>query len=277
MYALIFALTIRTYFWPEGSIALLSTLTTLVFGAINLWGMSEAAKLITIMNLVELAVLVGVAALGVARVDPINLQPLAPMGYAPFIPAMALIYISYVGFELITVAAEEIIDPGRVIPRAILITLGVGTVIYVFVVSVMMGTVHCTALATSEVPFIFTADRLFGPWGRFAAIIATIMASLSAFSVTLGASARVLYALGRDGHFPKVFARLHRRYRTPHVSLVTCAVVVIVFGSSGIVRFVASISDFGCLMGVGIVNFAVVALHRRMPNLRRPFKVPLYP
>jgi len=277
MYAMIFALTVRTYFWPQGSIVLLSLLTTLVFTAINLWGMSEAVKLITIMNLVELAVLVGVALLGIAHVEPANLRPLAPMGYAPFLPAMALIYVSYVGFELITVAAEEIIDPGKVIPRAILVTLAVGTSIYVLVVWVMMGSVHYSALATSEVPFIFTADRLFGPWGRFAAILATIMASLSAFSVTLGASARVLYALGRDGHFPGIFARLHRRFRTPHVSLLTCAVVVIAFGSSGIVRFVASLSDFGYLMGLGIVNYAVIALHKRMPNLRRPFKVAFFP
>jgi amino acid transporter len=199
MYALIFALTIRTYFWPGGSIVLLTLLTTLVFTAVNLWGMSEAVKVITVMNLVELAVLVGVAVLGAAHVEITNLQPLAPMGYAPFLPAMALIYISYVGFELITVAAEEIVNPGKVIPRAILITLGVGTMIYVFVVWVMMGSVHYSELATSEVPFIFTADRLFGAWGRFAAIVATIMASLSAFSVTLGASARVLFALGRAG------------------------------------------------------------------------------
>ena len=116
MYAMIFALTIRTYFWPGASIILLSLLTTVVFTAVNLWGMSEAVKLITIMNLVELAVLVGVAVLGVAHVKPANLQPLAPMGYGPFLPAMALIYVSYVGFELITVAAEEIVNPGKVIP-----------------------------------------------------------------------------------------------------------------------------------------------------------------
>ena len=103
------------------------------------------------------------------------------------------------------------------------------------------------------------------------------MASLSAFSVTLGASARVLYALGRDGHLPEVFARLHRRFRTPHVSLLTCATLLILFSSSGIVRFVASLSDFGYLMGLGIVNYAVIALHRRMPNLRRPFRVAFYP
>ena len=142
MYALIFALTIRTYFWPQGSIVVLSVLTTLVFWAVNLWGMSEAVKLITILNLVELAVLLGVAALGGAHVEIANLKPLAPMGYAPFLPAMASIFISYVGFELITVTAEEIINPGKVIPRAILITLAVGTAIYVFVVWVMMGTVH---------------------------------------------------------------------------------------------------------------------------------------
>ncbi|MFC1850695.1 amino acid permease [candidate division CSSED10-310 bacterium] len=277
MYAVIFGLTIRTYFIPDVSIALLAIVTTLIFTALNFRGMSEAIKVITVMNLIELAVLIGIAVLGSFHIEPRNLQPLAPMGWAPFVPAMALIYISYVGFELITVAAEEIISPGKTIPRAILITLAVGVVIYVFVVWVMMGTVHHTELAQSEVPFIFTADRLFGAWGRWAGIIATIMASLSAFCVTLGASARVLYALGRDGHFPHFFARLHPTYRTPHIALFICAVIVILFGSSGIVKFVASVSDFGYLMGLGIVNFAVIMLHRRMPNLRRPFKVFLYP
>jgi Trk K+ transport system NAD-binding subunit len=95
--------------------------------------------------------------------------------------------------------------------------------------------------------------------------------------VTLGASARVLYALGRDRHFPAFFARLHPRFRTPYIALIVCAVIVVVFSSSGIVKFVASISDFGYLMGLGIVNLAVIALHRKMPNLRRPFQAWLFP
>jgi amino acid transporter/Trk K+ transport system NAD-binding subunit len=277
MYAIIFSLTVRTYFWPQASVAVLVLATTIVFTGTNLRGMSEALKVITVMNLIELAVLLGVALLGMISVRAPNLRPFAPYGYEPFVPAMALIYISYVGFELITVASEEIVNPGKTIPAAILITLFVGMGIYVFVVWVMMGTVHYSELGQSEVPFIFTAERLLGNWGRLAAIIATVMASLSAFSVTLGASARVLYALGRDGHFPRFFAVLHRKYRTPHVALLSCALTVIVFGSTGVVRFAASLSDFGYLMGLGIVNYAVISLHKRMPNLRRPFKVMLFP
>ncbi len=277
MYAVIFAVTVRAYFWPGADIALLVVAVTVVFAAVNLRGMSEALRIITVMNLVELAVLVGVAALGAFHVKAPNLRPLAPMGLAPFFPAMALIYISYVGFELITVAAEEIVDPGKTIPRAILITLLAGTLIYVFVVWVMMGSTPYRELARTHVPFIFVGDRLLGPWGRWAGILATVMASLSAFSVTLGASARVLYALGRDGHFPAPLARLHPRFRTPHIALGIGSLVVVVFGSSGIIRFVASMSDFGYLMGLGIVNWAVIALHTRMPNLRRPFRVALYP
>jgi amino acid transporter/Trk K+ transport system NAD-binding subunit len=277
MYALIFAMTIRAYFLPDISIALLTLLTTVVFAAINLMGMREAIIVITIMNLVELAILIGVAVLGFTDIEPRNLQPFAPMGWSPFVPAMALIYISYVGFELISNAAEEIIEPSKNIPRAILITLGVSTAIYVFVVGVMMGTVNHTELAQSEIPFIFAADRLFGAWGRWAGITATIMASLSAFSVTLGASARILYALGRDKHFPYIFARLHPKFRTPHIALIACALIVIIFSSSGIVKFVASLSDFGYLMGLGLINYAVIPLHRRMPNLRRPFQTILFP
>jgi amino acid transporter/Trk K+ transport system NAD-binding subunit len=277
MYALIFALTIRVYFLPETNIALITLVTTLVFTAVNFAGMKEAIIIITVMNLVELAVLVGVAALGIADIEPANLEPMAPMGFGPFIPAMALIYISYVGFELISNAAEEIIEPAKNIPRAILITLGVSTAIYVFVVGVMMAAVNYTELAESDIPFIFTADRLFGPWGRWAGIIATIMASLSAFSVTLGASARILYALGRDKHFPDLFCRIHPRFQTPHLSLFFCAIIVIIFSSTGIVKFVASVSDFGYLMGLGIINFAVIPLRKKMPNLRRPFQTWWFP
>jgi amino acid transporter/Trk K+ transport system NAD-binding subunit len=277
MYAVIFAVTIRAYFWHGASLPALTFITTLIFTAVNLRGMAAALKIITVMNLVELAVLIGVALLGAPRIEAANFAPLAPMGITPFFPAMALIYISYVGYEMITVAAEEIVTPARTIPRAILITLGVGIAIYVGVVLVMMGTVRSSELAGSDIPFIFTADRLFGGWGRFAAIIATIMASLSAFSVTLGASARVLYALGRDGHFPLVLSKLHRKYQTPHVALAICSIVVIGFSSTGIIKFVASLADFGYLMAQGIVNFSVIALYRRMPNLRRPFKVALYP
>jgi amino acid transporter/Trk K+ transport system NAD-binding subunit len=277
MYAIIFALTIREYFLPGVNIPIIILITAVVFTAINFRGMSEALKIITVMNLVELAILIGVAILGISQVEAPNLKPLAPMGLAPFFPSMALIYISFVGFELITVASEEIINPGKTIPRAILITLFVGIIIYVFVVFVMMGVVNYKDLAGVNVPFIYTAERILGTWGRWFAVLATIMASLSAFSVTLGASARVLYALGRDGHFPLIFARLHSRHRTPYISLLICAAIVVIFGSTGIVKFAASMSDFGYLMGLGFVNFAVIALHKKMPNLRRPFKVILYP
>ncbi len=277
MYAVIFALTVRAYFWPHANIALVVIATTILFGAINLRGMSEAIMVITVMNLIELAVLVGIAILGAMQFKAPYVEPVAPFGWGGFIPSMALIYVSYVGFELITVASEEIINPGRTIPRAILITLGVGVLIYVFVVAVMFGTVRYDELSKTDVPFIFVAERVFGAWGRWAGIIATVMASLSAFSVTLGASARVLYALGRDKHFPGFFATLHRRYQTPHLALGICAVSVIVFGSTGIVKFVASVSDFGYLMALGIVNYAVIALHRKMPNLRKPFTVGGFP
>ena len=103
------------------------------------------------------------------------------------------------------------------------------------------------------------------------------MASLSAFAVTLGASSRVLYALGRDGHFPRQFATLHDRFRTPHISLMVCSVAVVLLASLGIVKLAASMADFGFLLALGIVNWSLITLDRRKPNLRRPFRVPLFP
>jgi amino acid transporter len=277
LYAVIFALTIKTYFWPGASVFLLVLATTTVFTATNIRGQAEALRVITVMNIVELIVLVGVGVLGAFHVEPANLEPFAPMGLGPLIPTMGMIYISYVGFDLITVAAEEIVEPAKNIPRAILITLTVGIAIYGLLLWVMMGAVNYSNLAETSTPFIFVADQLFGPWGRWAGILATIMASLSAFSVTLGASARVLFALGRDRHFPKIFSRLHPTYKTPHIALLIGAGLVTLLSASGVVRMLASASSFGYLIAIGIVNYSVIALHQKMPSLRRPFKIVLYP
>ena len=277
LYAVIFALTIKNYFLPEISVILIVVATTVLFTASNYRGQAEALQVITVMNIVELIILIGVGVLGVLQVEPANLEPFAPMGLGPLLPTMAFIYISYVGFDLITVAAEEIIDPAKNIPRAILITLGVGVGIYVLLLYVMMGVVNYTELAQTSTPFIFIADVLFGTWGRWAGVLATIMASLSAFSVTLGASARVLFALGRDGYVPDVLARLHPTHNTPHIALFVCAGIVTLLGASGIVRLLASASSFGYLIAIGVVNYAVIALHQKMPALRRPFKIALYP
>jgi len=277
LYAVIFALTIKVYFFPEVSVIAVVVVTTLVFTASNFVGQAEALKFITVMNIIELIILIGVGVLGAFHVEPANLEPFAPMGLGPLIPTMGLIYISYVGFDLITVAAEEIKDPAKNIPRAIFITLGTGIAIYVLLLWVMMGVVNYSDLAETSTPFIFISDHLFGAWGRWAGILATIMASLSAFSVTLGASSRVLFALGRDGHFPSFFAKLHSKYKTPHISLFVCAALVAILGASGVVRLLASASSFGYLIAIGIVNYTVIALHQKMPNLRKPFKVILYP
>jgi len=277
LYAVIFALTIKNYFLPELSVVLVVVITTVLFTASNYRGQAEALKAITVMNIVELVILIGVGVLGAFQVEPANLEPFAPMGLGPLLPTMAFIYISYVGFDLITVAAEEIIDPAKNIPRAILITLGTGVAIYVLLLYVMMGVVNYTDLAQTSTPFIFVADVLFGAWGRWAGVLATIMASLSAFSVTLGASARVLFALGRDGYVPGVLARLHPTHNTPHIALFVCAGIVTLLGASGIVRLLASASSFGYLIAIGVVNYAVIALHQKMPALRRPFKILLYP
>ncbi len=278
MYVMIFAITVKTYLWPGVSELAIAVIVTLFFLALSLRGGTQSMSLVAAMNVVELAILGVFVALGFWFIDaPANLQPIAPMGLSPFAGSMALIYVSFVGFDLITVAAEEIIEPTRTIPRAIFITLAVGAVLYVTVVGVMLGAVHWSEIASTDVPFIYAADRLFGPVGRWAGVIATIMASLSAFGVTLAASGRILYALGRDGHLPLALTRLHPKLQTPDRALVLCAAVVIAFSSSGLVALVAGVSAFGYLLGQGVVNLSVIALERKMPNLRRPFQVPWFP
>ena len=156
LYAVIFALTIKVYFFPEVSVIAVVVATTLVFTASNFVGQASALKFITVMNIIELIILIGVGILGAFQVEPANLEPFAPMGLGPLLPTMGLIYISYVGFDLITVAAEEIKDPAKNIPRAIFITLGTGIAIYVLLLWVMMGVVNYTDLAETSTPLFLS-------------------------------------------------------------------------------------------------------------------------
>ena len=100
LYVVIFAYTVQNYFFPDISVLLIVLVTTLFFTLTNLRGQAEALLVITIMNIIELAVLIGVGILGVFYVEPANLEPFAPFGLEPLIPTMGLIYISYVGFDL---------------------------------------------------------------------------------------------------------------------------------------------------------------------------------
>jgi ethanolamine permease len=145
------------------------------------------------------------------------------------------------------------------------------------VVTVSLGIVSPEALSEQSSPIAFVAEQALGPIGGILITVGLAIAGLAATNGAILAQSRVLYAMSRDGYLPKGLCRIHRRFCTPHIAIITGAVFTLIFAATGFVNFVVYAVNLGFIIGFSIVNFSLIRLRKIAPHLKRPFKVPLYP
>lgn len=190
--------------------------------------------------------------------------------------AIALVYVAYVGFEVIADDAEEVANPSRNIPRGILISLTLVIVIYILVALVTLGNVPWPELAGSETALTDAVQRFMPPWGLPLMALAGLIATLTSINTSMLSATREAFTLARDGVWPRSLARLSR-YRTPTISILLIGIVSALVASIGAVDFLAYISSAGYLFVLFFASLAMIRLRRRMPNIARPFRVPFFP
>jgi len=188
----------------------------------------------------------------------------------------ALMYTSYVGFEVIADDAEEVSNPDRNIPRGILISLTVTMLICVTVSLVTLGTVPWQGLAGSETPLTDAAARFIPGWGVLLMSVAGIIATLTTINSAMLSATREAFTLGRHGVWPATFSRLNR-YRTPWVAIVIIGGISALIAAIGVVDFLSYISSSGYLFVLFWGSLSMIRLRKVYPDLQRPFKVPLFP
>jgi len=201
----------------------------------------------------------------------------APGGFLGVLKASAFIFVVYLGGESIAVAQAEIKQPGKTIPRAIIISCVFLIAIYTLIAYVVFRVVSPENLAAQSSPLAYVAKQFLGDAGVLVITVAGIIAALTSVNTSVMAQSRVAYALSRDGYFPKSIFSLHKRFSTPYVAIVVGSIFVAAFAAMGVVNFVAYATDFGFIIGFIFVNLSLIKLRRDKPNLVRPFKVPLYP
>lgn len=267
-----------SYIVPAINVPLIAVLTVALFTAINIKGVKETgltqtALVLILMGLLGLFIFYGFYATQGAA--PLVLT--APGGFLGIFKASAFIFVVYLGGEAIAVAQAEIKNPGKTIPRAILLTSFVLIFIYSAIALVMFRIVTPESLVGQASPLAYVANQFMGPVGVALITIAGIIAALSSVNTSTMAHSRVGYALSRDGYFPKNFYKLHGRFYTPFVSIIIGSLFTAAFAAIGIVNFVAYATDFGFIIGFIFVNLSLIKLRRDRPHLPRPFKVPLFP
>lgn len=245
-------------------------LTVLIgfLAAVNYRGVSDGkwlSNLFTITKILLLALFIaaGLTALMLhpqIRVTPANVQPAATDWFA----AVLLMVYAYGGFEAALFASGEANNPRQDAPVALGIALMTATLLYVAVQYVVTYTVANPA-ATSK-PAVDAARQFLGPLGVSLVAAGTLVSVYGYLSANMLHTPRVTFAMGERGDFPAFFAEVHPRFRTPHISILTFATLLLVFSVAGDFQWNATLSAVARLFMYGAVAAALPALRRKRPG-----------
>ncbi|MEM2119200.1 MAG: APC family permease [Candidatus Bathyarchaeia archaeon] len=267
-----------SYVVPALNVPLTAVLTVAIFTAVNIKGTKETGltqTLLVVFMLILLGIFVFWGVFMSQGAGDFELE--APGGFLGVLRASAFIFVVYLGGEAIAVAQAEIKNPGKTIPRAILISSVALIVIYTAIAFVIFKIVPVEDLVGKASPLAYVAERMMGPVGAGLVTVAGTIAALSSVNTSTMAHSRVAYALARDGYFPRSFFGLHKRFCTPCAAVICGSILTALFAATGVVNFVTYATDFGFIIGFIFVNLSLIKLRKTRPNLYRPFKVPFFP
>ncbi|BBY59411.1 amino acid permease [Mycolicibacterium sarraceniae] len=241
-------------------------------------GASESATVNTIMVLIKLGVLVMFAVIAFTAFDANRFADFAPLGAAGIGSAAGTIFFSYIGLDAVSTAGDEVKDPQKTMPRAILAALITVTVVYMLVTVAALGAQQWTYFEGQEAGLATILDTVTGAqhWGTVLAAGAVI-SIFSVTLITLYGQTRILFAMGRDGLLPPMFAKVNPRSMTPVNNTIIVAIVVSILAGVIPLDYLADMVSIGTLVAFIVVSVGVVLLRIREPDLPRGFKVPGYP
>jgi len=214
------------------------------------------------------------------NLTPQNIVPkVSGDGITVFFATTAYLFPMFVGMRALVARAPQIKNPGKNIPRALMITTVLLTVVYFAVAYVSVGVVPVDGeILGNELPLLNTAAfRIMGPIGAILFAIAGIAASVSTVGTAMTVQSSILGGMSRDGYLPKALEKIHKRFGSRYIAIIASSLLVIFFGTSGAVEFLVYAASFGSLLVFSLVNLSLIQLRRKRPRLDRPFKAPLYP
>ena len=244
-----------------------------VLGVINVRGVRQSTRLIEIVTVAKLFPLVALVLVGILYIDPAQLEWQRTPAMAEIGRTSIVLFFAFAGIESALVPSGEVKDPARTVPRALFIALIGVTVLYIAIQLVAQGILG-PALATESAPLTAAASRIALPFG----VLLGVGAAISTFGHQSGmmlATPRVLFAFGRDGVLPAAFARVHPRFRTPHVAIITQALVCAVLAITSSFGRLAVLATVSTLVLYLVCCIAAWILRRRDVRVEgaTPFKV----
>jgi basic amino acid/polyamine antiporter, APA family len=240
-------------------------------------GIRETARFNTALVIVKLAIVVFFLGLGAMYIRPENWTPFAPNGLKGISSAAAIIFFAYIGFDAVSTAAEESKNPQRDMPIGILGSLAICTVLYIVVSAVLTGMTSYTRFVDDSAAIATAVEVSHKPWVEAVVSAGALAGMTSVLLVFQMGQPRIFMSMARDGLLPSWAAKIHPRFRTPHVTTIITGVAVGVPAMFVDINDMIEFTNIGTLAAFALVSAGVIVLRYTEPDRPRPFRCPLVP
>ncbi len=248
-------------------------------------GIKESSRFNSIIVIVKIAIILLFIFFGMSYIDTANWHPFIPanegegkFGWEGIVAGSGVIFFAYIGFDAVSTAAQEAINPQKDMPRGILISLLVCTILYIAVSMVLTGIVNYRDLDVPA-PVALAIDRSGAglAWLGVPVKIGAIAGLSSVVLVMMMGQPRIFYSMAKDGLLPAVFGKVHPKYQTPYVTTILTGLVAGIVAGIFPIGILGELVSIGTLLAFVIVCVGIIVLRYKRPELVRPFKTPLVP
>ena len=264
----------------------------LAFGIVMLitvvlvWGIKESAGFNAGMVMIKILVLLFFIGAAFYFVSPTTMEknwhPFQPNGWGGTLAGAAVVFFAYIGFDAVSTVAEETKNPARDLPIGIIASLVICTIFYVVVAAVFTGLIPYNELvrrlSTEQAEPLTMALNHVAPNARWAsAVVAfgSVIAHTAVLLVFQLGQPRIFFSMARDGLLPPVFAKVHPKFKTPHVTTILTGVIVGAFAAFMSIDEMVDLTNIGTLFAFVLVCIGITILRYKDPHRHRPFRVPL--
>ncbi|MCX4735437.1 amino acid permease [Streptomyces sp. NBC_01363] len=261
-----------------GVINLPAVLVVMMAATLLVRGVRESAGATAAMAVLKITILILFCVIAFTAFERGNLTPFFAQGAGGVTAGASLAFFSYIGFDAITTAGEEVKNPRRNIPIAIMVCIGLVTLLYCAVALAAIGALGPKAVADRPAALSIVVDQVTDSTvGGGIVAFGAVVAIASVVLAVMYGQTRILMSMSRDGLIPRVFERVSPRTATPVANTWIVAVVFAVPAAFSSLDVVVNLTTIGTLATMVAVNVAVIVLRRRNPEVRGSFRVPLYP
>ncbi|MHA2398380.1 MAG: APC family permease [Promethearchaeota archaeon] len=261
-------------FSPYFLVVIFAVILVVIVSLINFVGIRASTWTNIVFTLIEASGLILIIIIGMPSLGTVNYFVI-PVGgsYGAIFSAIALIFFAYIGFEDIANVAEEVKRPARNLPRAIIYSIIITTVLYCLTALSVVSILPYSVIASSSAPLSDVASAVLGPIGGIIMSFIALFATANTVLIMMIVTSRMMYGMARDKALPEGLSKISSKFRTPAIAVLITMILTVIPLFLGDIKTIADATVFGVLINFFLVNLSLIVLRKRKPELERPFKL----